>query len=115
MKTSQIYFNVVLTIIAFCLVGILVQNQILLERQGNGVQAVPQNAIQPTQFQPVKYPEGAKFILVPMNSNGAIDVNIKGLQEMDVNLRRISTSDILNINLERLYGSPSGKLQVEQR
>lgn len=115
MKTSQIYFNAVLTIIAFCLVGILVQNQILIERQGNTVQAVSQNAVQPTQFQPVKYPEGAKFILVPMNSNGAIDVNIKGLQEMDVNLRRISTSDMLNVNLERVYGNGNGRLQVEQR
>ncbi|MCS6821530.1 MAG: hypothetical protein NZ551_06645 [Microscillaceae bacterium] len=115
MKASQIYFNVMLTIIALCLIGILVQNQVMMERQAGILQSVQKQTTQATQFQQVKYPENSKFIVLPLNKDGGLDLNIKGLQEMDVNIRSIPTNDVLNVNLERIYGYYGGKLQVEQK
>lgn len=116
MNAAQLYRNIILTAIAFCLIGILVQNQLLLSRQADLAQsALNQTGAPAAQFQSANYAELHKFVLVPLNANGAIDVNLKGVERLDVNIDRISSSEILQVDLRRVYGDYRGTLKVNDK
>jgi hypothetical protein len=93
MKTD-FYTKTVLTIIAFCLSILTLQN----------IDLIPKTyASEPTRnlnIEPSK-----NYGLVPINKDGSIDVNIKSTSsEMDVNISDISTRKTLGVNIEEVGG-----------
>ncbi len=115
MKTNHLYLNVVLTVLAVCLVGILIQNQLLIEelkrervsaegysRAGLGAQPVSNRA--------------AGYALVPVNADGSIDVRVvAGSETVSVNLHQVSgypvadnklpvKAELLDVNIKKIDG-----------
>ena len=93
MKTD-LYTKVVLSIIAVCLSILTLQNIDIIPKsfasEGN------KNSTGKSSI---------SYGLVPLNENGTIDVNIKSSSsEIDVNLKRINTSDELDINIDEIGG-----------
>jgi hypothetical protein len=91
MKTD-LYTKVVLTVIAFCLT-IIVLNQI---------EIFPKAYAGPT---PTSLKTNINYGLVPLNADGSIDVNLKSATStIDVDIVDISTSDELEVNIEEVGG-----------
>ncbi len=101
MKTD-LYTKAVLTIIAVCLT-ILVFKQFNIIP--NAYAEIPKNNL----------PVGNNYGLVPLNSDGSIDVNIKSnASAIDVNIVDISTSDELDVNIDEVGRySTYGKVPVQ--
>lgn len=86
MKTDT-YTKIILTVIAFCLVVIVVrQVNIVPEAQAN-------------------QPAYTNYGLVPLNEDGSITVKLSPADVMDVNIKGISTRDELDINIDEVGGS----------
>jgi hypothetical protein len=105
---KDLYAKIIQTIIAFALLIIVWQNQILIQKMQNPIASASENRqinSQATHYQVVNRQTPA-FALVPLTPDGAVKVSIKELSEtMDINISRISTNDDLSINLNRLGGS----------
>lgn len=100
MKTDT-YTKVILTIIAIALSIIVIKDTNIISKAYAGESSIPSN-----------------YGLVPLNDDGTItvkldtsdeiDVNIKGISTYDqlrVDINKISTSEELNINLDEVGGS----------
>lgn len=101
MKTD-LYTKVVLTVIAFCLV-VIVLNQVDLFPKayaGSSGNDIKRNI---------------NYGLVPLNADGSIDVNLKSANStIDVDIVDISTSDELDVNIEEVGGySTYGTIPVK--
>ncbi len=90
MKTNHLYLNVLLTVLAVCLIGILIQNQLLIEElkrervSAEGYSRAGLGAL------PVSN-RTADYALVPTNADGSIDVRVvAGSETMNVNLHQVS-------------------------
>lgn len=110
MKTDR-YTKVVLSIIALCLV-INVLNKV------NIIPLAHADTLSPTNTPLIV--ESPKYGLIPLNKDGSINVTMKTVAPMDVNITGIRTSDDLdvkisgintsnnlnvNVNLEKIGGS----------
>jgi hypothetical protein len=90
MKTNHLYLNVLLTVLAVCLIGILIQNQLLIEElkrervSAEGYSRAGLGAL------PVSN-RTAGYALVPVNADGSIDVRVvAGSETMNANLQQVS-------------------------
>jgi hypothetical protein len=102
MKTNHLYLNGVLTVITLCLIGIFIQNQVLigeLKRErvsAEGYSSAGLGAYQVSNRAP-------SYALVPVNADGSIDVRV------------VATSETMNVNIDRVSGYPiaDNKLPVK--
>jgi len=90
MKTNHLYLNVLLTLLTTCLIGIFIQNQVLiaeLKRErvaaegysSAGLGALPESNRTPG------------YALVPVNADGSVNVRVAaGSETMNVNVERVS-------------------------
>ncbi len=96
MQKIDLYTRLVLSVIAIALVGILVQNQILIERsQKPLVQQVgnPTEMLSPTAISVANRPEGAA--LIPQTADNTVYVYLKRFEdELDINLDEIGGASI---------------------
>ncbi|MBD0254728.1 MAG: hypothetical protein ICV83_03325 [Cytophagales bacterium] len=104
MKTNHLYLNVLLTVLAVCLVGILIQNQLLIEelkrervsaegysRAGLGAQRVSNRT--------------PGYALVPVNADGSLDVNITKIDGQDVYQAALPVrAERVDVNVEAVNG-----------
>ena len=101
MNTDR-YTKIVLTVIAACMViNVLEKVDIVPRAYANEATAVN---------------EAPTYGLVPLNSDGSINVSLKGIAPMDVNIVGIRTYDDLNVNvnLEKIGGySTYGEIPVK--
>ena len=89
MKTD-LYTKTVLTIIAFCLVVIVIKDADIMPKAHA---ATPNTAL----------PLGVNYGLVPLNPDGSIDVNFP--DKIDVNIVGINTWDELDVNIDEVGGT----------
>jgi hypothetical protein len=93
MKTD-LYTKIVLTVIALCLAVLTLQNIDIIPKS-YASEANKNLSIEPNR----------NYGLVPLNENGSIDVNIvSSNSEIDVNLKRINTTDELDVNIDEIGG-----------
>mgnify|MGYP003575286415 CR=1 FL=1 len=107
MKTDR-YTKVILTIIAICMVVNIVEK---FDFTSKAYANEAENKIIPAPL-----PEPQKYGLVPMNADGSINVTMKTVAPMDVNIVGIKTYDDLdvNVNLEKIGGySTYGEIPVK--
>lgn len=109
MKTDK-YTKSVLTIIAVCLTILTLQSIDIIPKayaseESPNLKTEPSTSI------------GNNYAIVPLNSDGSIDVNVKSISsEMDVNITGISTKDELDVNIDEVgggYVSHGGPISVE--
>lgn len=100
MKTDS-YTKVLLSLIAACLLVLTIKNIGLIPELHASAEA-PALA-------------GSRFLSVPVNDDGSINVRLSGSDVIKIDLSDISTSDKLNINVEEVGGSYifGGALPVE--
>lgn len=91
MKTDS-YTKAVLTVIALCLLLLTVQNLQLFPT----ARANPEHTA--NSF-------NSHYLPVPLNADGSISVKLIPAEDINVRIKGISTSDELNINLEKIGGS----------
>lgn len=99
MKTD-LYSKTVLTVIAICLTIITIKSVDLIPKSYANT---PNNFIK-------------EYGLVPINSDGSINVKITNTSEIDVDITSISTSDELDVNIDEIgggYVSHGGPISVE--
>ena len=102
MKTDS-YTKIVLTIIAVCL---LINT---LEK----LELFPKAYAGETTPKPVKaLTESTKYGLIPINKDGSINVTMKTVSPMDVNITGIRTSDDLKVNVSGINTSSSLNVNV---
>lgn len=94
------YTKFILTIIAFCLVVLTLNNvDIFPKAYAN---------------EPAPFPQ-QNYAIVPLNEDGSISVSLVGLDEIDVDITGISTSDELDINIDEVAGrSPNQGIPVRK-
>ncbi len=115
MKTNHLYLNVLLTVLAVCLIGILIQNQLLIEElkrervSAEGYSRAGLGAL-PVSNRTVDY------ALVPTNADGSIDVRVvAGSETMNVNLHQVSgypiadnklpvKAEMVDVNIKKIDG-----------
>ena len=91
----DLYSKSVLTVIAICLtINVLKDFDIMPKAYAN----------EPLKNEP-KLLSNKNYGLIPVNSDGSIDVNIKSSETMDVSITDIETSDNLGVELEYAYGN----------
>jgi hypothetical protein len=99
MKTNHLYLNVLLTVLAVCLIGILIQNQLLIEElkrervSAEGYSRAGLGALPVSNRAP-------GYALVPVNPDGSIDVRV------------VAGSETMNVNIDRVNGYPIGNNQL---
>lgn len=95
MNKMKLVQNFLLSIIAFGVIGILVQNQIII---GKLSQENPENSFaKQASFKPSQ-----NFVAMPLNPDGSIDVNIK------------SSNDVIDVNIDEVGGySTHGTVPVK--
>ncbi len=116
MKTNHLYLNVLLTVLAVCLVGILIQNQLLigeLKRERVSAEGYSRAGL---GAHPVSN-RTAGYVLVPVNADGSIDVNITKIDGQGLVLHEgylPVKAERLNVNVEQIngYGIFGGALPV---
>ena len=99
MKTRHLYLNALLTVLALCLIGIVIQNQLLLrelQRKTAGSGGNPDARFGAYQ---VSNPAPG-YALVPVNPDGS------------VNVRLAATSETMNVNVHQINGYPIGSNQL---
>jgi hypothetical protein len=106
MKTDT-YTKTVLTIIAICLAILTFQH----------VDIIPKAyAATPGDYDRGKPFDSGKYMLVPVNADGSINVNIIKGDELDVNIKSISTNDELDVNIDEVGGFPTmGTVPVKMK
>ncbi len=116
MKTNPLYFNVLLTVLTLCLIGIFIQNQVLiaeLKRErisAEGYSRAGLGAYQVSNRTPGYAP-------VPVNADGSINVRVApGSETMDVNIHQINgypignnqlpvkAADLVDVNIKKIDG-----------
>ncbi|HEX8531982.1 MAG TPA: hypothetical protein VF646_18235, partial [Cytophagales bacterium] len=108
-------FNVLLTLLTLCLVGIFIQNQLLLEElkrervSAEGYSRAGLGAQQVSNRTP-------GYALVPVNADGSIDVRMAaGSETVNVNLHQVSgypiadnklpvKADLVDVNIKKIDG-----------
>jgi len=102
---SDLYTKSVLTVTAVCLTIIVLKDtDIIHKAHANEAAKSDPNLLLHKNYG-----------LVPVNADGSINVNIQSSSEMDVNSRRITTNDVLDINIDEIGGgfvSHGGPLKV---
>ncbi|GGK41939.1 MULTISPECIES: hypothetical protein [Flavobacteriaceae] len=88
MKTN-LYLKTVLTVIAVCLTILTIKSLDLIPK---AYAKTPNNLI------------NKEYALVPINSDGSINVKITNTSEIDVNITSIDTSDELDVNIDEIGG-----------
>lgn len=93
------YTKFILTVIAFCLVVLTLNNvDVFPKAYANESAPFPQH----------------NYAVVPLNEDGSISVSLMGLDEVDVNINGISTSDELDINIDEVGGwSASSGIKIK--
>lgn len=115
MKTNHLYLNVLLTVLTLCLIGIFIQNQVLigeLKRErisAEGYSRAGLGAYQVSNRTPGYAP-------VPVNADGSINVRVAaGSETMSVNIDRINgypiadnqlpvKADMVDVNIKKIDG-----------
>ncbi len=115
MKTNHLYFNVLLTLLTACLIGIFIQNQVLigeLKRErisAEGYSSAGLGAYQISNRAP-------SYALVPVNADGSIDVRVvAGSETVNVNLHQVSgypvadnklpvKAEMVDVNIKKIDG-----------
>jgi hypothetical protein len=115
MKTNHLYLNVLLTLLTLCLVGIFIQNQLLLEElkrervSAEGYSRAGLGAHQVSNRTPA-------YTLVPVNADGSIDVRVvAGSETVNVNLHQVSgypvadnklpvKAEMVDVNIKKIDG-----------
>lgn len=96
-KTSNLFQKVALSIIAFATLGIFIQNQIIISKMSPLQGSKNVSLSRHVNFRPEQ-----NFAIVPVNTDGSIDVNIK------------SSNDIIDVNVEEVGGfSTFGTIDVK--
>ncbi len=119
MKTNHLYLNVLLTLLTLCLVGIFIQNQLLLEElkrervSAEGYSRAGLGAYQVSNRTP-------GYALVPINADGSIDVRVvAGSEPVNVNLHQVSgypiadnklpvKAEMVDVNIKKIDGQGIG-------
>lgn len=86
MKLKEWYNNLLLSIIASCLLVILVDKD--KRDHADGLTPIP----------------ATRLALIPVNEDGSINVKIISSDIIAVNIENIDTRDVLNFNLKELGG-----------
>ncbi len=115
MKTRHRYRNALLTVLTLCLIGIFIQNQLLLrelQRKNAGSNGNPDARFGAYQ---VRNPAPG-YALVPVNPDGSINVRLAATSEtMNVNVHQVNgypigsnhlpvRADLLDVNLKKIDG-----------
>lgn len=74
-----------LFVIAFSAIGILIQNQMILNRLSLKTSENPNYSVKKASFT-----SGQNFAILPVNADGSIDVNLKSTDVIDVNIEEVS-------------------------
>jgi hypothetical protein len=102
MKTDR-YTKIILTVIAFCLVLNTIEKLDIFPKAYAG-EVTPK---------PVKVlTESTKYGLIPINKDGSINVTMKTVSPMDVNITGIRTSDDLDVNISDINTSSNLNVNV---
>lgn len=104
MKTDK-FTKIVLTIIAVNLSILTVKNLDIIPS------AYANEAIHNAELSPVH-----NYGLVPLNEDGSINVRLSATDEIDINIKGISTNDELDVNIDEIGGgylSHGGPIPVE--
>lgn len=81
MKKVQFFQASCLAIIACCFMGIVAQNQIIIQKLSQEKDETP-------LIRQASLRQGQNFVAMPVNADGSIDVNIKSSNDIiDVNIR----------------------------
>ena len=81
MNKIKLVQTFLLSIIAFGIVGILAQNQIIIRQ-------LSQQKTETPLVRQASYRQGQNFVTMPVNPDGSIDVNIKSASDVvDVNIK----------------------------
>ena len=102
MKTDS-YTKIVLTIIAVCLLINILEKLELFPKAYAG--ATTAKAVTPL-------PDPSRYGLIPLNEDGSINVTMKTVSPMDVNITGIRTSDDLKVNVSGINTSNSLNVNV---
>ena len=115
MKINHLYLDVLLTVVAVCLIGILIQNQLLIEElkrervSAEGYSRAGLGAL------PVSN-RTTDYALVPVNADGSVNVRIAaGSETMNVNVDQVNgykisngelpvKANMIDVNIERIDG-----------
>lgn len=97
MKTDK-YTKVVLTVIAICLINLSL----------GGISLFPE-----AQASPVNTPD-LTYGLVPLNEDGSITVRLNALDEIDVNIKNISTSDELHVDISEISTNDELDINIDE-
>jgi hypothetical protein len=83
------YTKVVLTVIAVCLVLIVLKQIDIIPKAYGGSPSPKSNQ---------------NYALAPLNADGSIDVNIKNASPIDVDVVDVSTTDKLKVDIDEVGG-----------
>jgi hypothetical protein len=115
MKTNHLYLNVLLTVLAVCLIGIFIQNQVLigeLKRERISAEGYSRAGLGANQVNN----RTPGYALVPVNADGSINVRIAaGSETMNVNIHQVSgypignnqlpvKADMVDVNIKKIDG-----------
>jgi hypothetical protein len=115
MKTNHLYLNVVLSVLTLCLIGIFIQNQVLigeLKRERISEEGYSRAGL--GAYQVSNRPPG--YAPVPVNADGSINVRVApGSETMNVNIHQISgypignnplpvKADLVDVNIKKIDG-----------
>jgi hypothetical protein len=104
MKTNHLYLNVLLTVLAACLIGILIQNQLLigeLKRERVSAEGYSRAGL---GAHPVSN-RTAGYALVPANADGSIDVNLSQIDGHPVYRTSLPVrAERVDVNVEAVNG-----------
>ncbi|KLT69770.1 MULTISPECIES: hypothetical protein [Flavobacterium] len=92
---SDFYTKFILTVIAICLSILTLKSIDFIPKAYGG-------SLKSEDKKPLL---NTNYALVPVNSNGTIDVNIKSSSMLDVNVSKVTTSDELEVNITEVAGS----------
>jgi hypothetical protein len=115
MKTNHPYLNVLLTLLTACLIGIFIQNQVLIaELKRERVSAEGYSSAGLGAYQVSNRAPG--YALVPVNDDGSIDVRVvAGSETMSVSIDRVNgypvadnklpvKAEMVDVNIKKIDG-----------